>query len=191
MLHCRYDSSLTMSQKDRVITKLGNNEIDVLFLTPEMLLSKNFLKNVPQLNAPYVPPSLADAMSEDEPPSSSESDDELWSRVPLLVIDEVHCISSWGHDFRLSYFRNMKVLQTKAWFCNSRVLGTSATVSDSTLIDIQSVLDRRPTIVRGDLFRPNMSIRKLESGSAIDRKNWLVRHLRKSKSSRMSCHWHH
>ncbi len=62
------------------------------------------------------------------------------ARIGLLVVDEAHCISDWGHDFRPDYRRLVNVLQRMP--DNLPVLGTTATANDRVIEDAQAQLGR-------------------------------------------------
>ena len=70
------------------------------------------------------------------PPSASRCCHQLAPRVGLLVVDEVHCISDWGHDFRPDYRRIGRVLELLP--DGVPVLGTTATANDRVVADIES-----------------------------------------------------
>jgi ATP-dependent DNA helicase RecQ len=73
--------------------------------------------------------------------------------IGLVVIDEVHCVSMWGHDFRPDYLfirRALDALGTPA------ILGMTATATPATEREIASALGREPEIVRTSVVRPNL-----------------------------------
>jgi len=87
--------------------KIKGGEIDLLLVSPERFANERFLRNV--LNA-------------------------VSGRIGLLVIDEAHCISDWGHDFRPDYRRIVNIL--KQLPPNLPVVGTTATANDRVIQDI-------------------------------------------------------
>ena len=73
--------------------------------------------------------------------------------VGLVVIDEVHCVSMWGHDFRPDYLfirRALDALGTPA------ILGMTATATPATEREIATALGREPEVVRTSVVRPNL-----------------------------------
>ena len=91
--------------------RILKNEIDCLLISPERLANDNFIKTVLQPTA---------------------------NSISLMVIDEAHCISDWGHDFRPDYRRIVNILRQLP--ANTPVLGTTATANDRVVEDIQTQL---------------------------------------------------
>jgi len=80
----------------------------------------------------------------------------------LIAVDEAHCISHWGHDFRPSY-RNLAGL--KARFGKLPVLALTATATEAVAADIVEQLGMRdPFAYRGSFFRSNLKIHALKKG---------------------------
>ena len=73
--------------------------------------------------------------------------------VGFVVVDEVHCVSMWGHDFRPDYLFIRRALET---FGSPPVLGMTATASPSTEREIAAALGRRFDVVRTTVVRPNL-----------------------------------
>jgi ATP-dependent DNA helicase RecQ len=82
----------------------------------------------------------------------------LLARVPiaLFAIDEAHCLSQWGHDFRPEYLR-LHELRELAATAHVPVIALTATATPRVLTEIAAALELvAPTIVRGDFQRPNL-----------------------------------
>jgi ATP-dependent DNA helicase RecQ len=99
--------------------------------------------------------------------------------VGLLVIDEAHCISDWGHDFRPDYRRVKDMLG--ALGPEVAVLGTTATANDRVVGDVVEQLaapDREPLrTYRGPLARTSLRLEALELPRPAERLAWLVENL--------------
>ncbi|MGB5311421.1 MAG: ATP-dependent DNA helicase RecQ [Polyangiales bacterium] len=99
-------------------------------------------------------------------------------RPPLVAIDEAHCISQWGHDFRPSYLRLGEVLERLQ---PPRVLACTATATPIVRREIQARLgldaDRSAVILRG-FSRPNLHLAVIESDSSADRRKLMLGALR-------------
>jgi ATP-dependent DNA helicase RecQ len=96
------------------------------------------------------------------------------ARVGLLVVDEAHCISDWGHDFRPDYRRLADMLA--ALPAGVAVLGTTATANDRVVADVaeQVGVDRT---YRGPLGRASLRMEVVELPAQADRLAWLATHL--------------
>ncbi len=76
--------------------------------------------------------------------------------IPLMVVDEAHCISQWGHDFRPAY-RNLRA--AKRLFPNATLLALTASATAEVTHDIIEQLGmRRPLLVRGSFLRKNLAL---------------------------------
>jgi ATP-dependent DNA helicase RecQ len=98
-------------------------------------------------------------------------------RPPLLAIDEAHCISQWGHDFRPSYLRIGEVIER---IQPPRVLACTATATPIVRQEIQERLglgsDRSAVILRG-FSRPNLHLSVVESDNSTERRKLTLRAL--------------
>jgi len=111
-----------------IYRQIADDELDLLLLTPEWVAKPDF-----QVNA------LGGGLE----------------NAGLLVIDEVHCISDWGHDFRPDYRRLVDVL---AYLDPELpVLGTTATATKRVILDIEEQFGDEFKISRGSLARPGLS----------------------------------
>jgi len=94
--------------------------------------------------------------------------------IGLIVIDEVHCVSMWGHDFRPDYLfirRALDALGTPA------ILGMTATATPATEREISTALGREPEVVRTSVVRPNLRYDVEIVDGEEDRLRTLVRRL--------------
>ncbi|GAH52504.1 unnamed protein product, partial [marine sediment metagenome] len=81
------------------------------------------------------------------------------ANVSLLVIDEAHCISDWGHDFRPQYRLIDRMVVNLPE--NLRLLATTATANNRVMSDLETVLGPNITTLRGDLNRPSLYLQTI------------------------------
>jgi ATP-dependent DNA helicase RecQ len=124
------------------------DEVDILIISPERLANDRFRTQV----------------------LSSIS-----SRVSLLVIDEAHCISDWGHDFRPHYRLLERIVSRLPM--NLRLLATTATANNRVMKDLSQVLGPNLTISRGDLNRPSLKLQTMRMPDQAERLAWLAEHM--------------
>ncbi len=134
--------------------KLEQNQIDVLLISPERLANEDFLEK-------YLLP--------------------ITDSIGLFVIDEAHCISDWGHDFRPDYRRIVRILSILPE--NVPVLSTTATANDRVVKDIQTQLGRKLEISRGSLVRASLKLQNVHLPDPAARMAWLSDHLEKIPGS--------
>ena len=130
---------------DEIETTVRNDNLDILLISPERLANKRFVERV-----------LA----------------TVGDQVSLLVIDEAHCISDWGHDFRPYYRLIERVARDLP--PNMRLLGTTATANNRVVEDLQAVLGPDLQISRGDLNRPSLTLQTIRLRNQSERLAWLV-----------------
>jgi ATP-dependent DNA helicase RecQ len=138
---------------DGIQQMLLNGEVDILLISPERLANDQFRENT------LLP--VAD-------------------RVGLFVVDEAHCISDWGHDFRPDYRRIVRVLQ--ALPPNIPVLATTATANDRVVKDVAAQLGNL-NLERGPLVRESLQLQNIWLPSPAARMAWLAEHLPKLPGS--------
>ena len=95
--------------------------------------------------------------------------------VGLVVIDEVHCVSMWGHDFRPDYLFIRRALEALG---DPSVLGMTATATPAAAAEIATALGRDLAVVRTSIVRPNLRYDVEEVGGNEDRLRILVERLR-------------
>jgi len=136
----------------------------MLYVTAEMLCADTLYEAIPQLRVNY-----------------EEDKEDAWTLVALLVIDEVHCVSEWGHDFRAAYFSGLRNVLKAPWAEKALKLGASATVPMRVEKDLHKVLGKF-TVIRGDLWRSNISIRVIPGvSSTSDKSRWLSKWAQQEK----------
>ncbi|TDL96622.1 RecQ family ATP-dependent DNA helicase [Macrococcus carouselicus] len=87
--------------------------------------------------------------------------------IEMIVVDEAHSISDWGHDFRPDYQRIVYLL--KSFPDHIAILGTTATANDRVIQDIKDQLGDELQVFRGDLIRDNISIQVNPAQSKVER----------------------
>ena len=97
---------------------------------------------------------------------------DLVAQVGLLVVDEAHCISDWGHDFRPDYRRIARILHEVP--AGVPVLCTTATANDRVIDDIRSQLGDGLEVLRGTLDRRSLRLAVLDLPSQPERMAWLA-----------------
>ncbi len=97
---------------------------------------------------------------------------EVAERISLLVIDEAHCISDWGHDFRPDYRRIERTARDLP--TNLRLLATTATANDRVMDDLAAVLGPGLEVLRGDLNRPSLMLQTIRLPRQSQRLGWLA-----------------
>ena len=95
-------------------------------------------------------------------------------RIGLLVVDEAHCISDWGHDFRPDYRRIVNVLRQMP--VNMPVAGTTATANDRVIDDVTGQLGALK-VQRGHLMRESLHLQTIRLETQPERLAWLAEHI--------------
>ena len=133
---------------ETVEATLMRNEVDILLISPERLANEHFRNEV------LAPVS---------------------GRISLVVVDEAHCISDWGHDFRPSYRFIERIVRTLPQ--NLRLLATTATANNRVMQDLEIVLGPNLTISKGDLSRPSLFLQTIRIPGRAERMAWLANHI--------------
>lgn len=97
--------------------------------------------------------------------------------TPLLIIDEAHCISDWGHDFRPHYRQIERIIRSLP--ANVRVLATTATANHRVMDDLSVVLGPKLEVSRGDLGRQSLTLQTITLPTYAERLAWLAERLGK------------
>ncbi|HEU4390135.1 MAG TPA: helicase-related protein, partial [Blastocatellia bacterium] len=105
----------------------------------------------------------------------------LRKRLGLFVVDEAHCISDWGHDFRPDYRRILRIVQDLS--PGIAVLGTTATANNRVVEDIRTQLGPELVILRGPLTRTSLRLQNLRIDGQSERLAWLAENLPKFTGS--------
>ncbi|AKJ10303.1 ATP-dependent DNA helicase RecQ [Streptomyces incarnatus] len=151
-IHARTINSSNTEEWDAVQAEIAAGRVDVLLVSPERLNNPDFRDQVlPKLSA----------------------------ATGLLVVDEAHCISDWGHDFRPDYRRLRTMLGDLP--PGVPVLATTATANARVTADVAEQLGTGGTsdalVLRGPLDRESLSLGVLRLPDAAHRMAWLADHL--------------
>ena len=125
--------------------RLRRDEADILLISPERLGNERFRAGV-----------LA----------------EIAERIAFLIIDEAHCISDWGHDFRPHYRLIERIIRNLP--VNLRLLATTATANNRVMDDLVAVLGPDLEVLRGDLHRPSLLLQTIRMARQSERLAWLA-----------------
>jgi len=126
-------------------TGLIDGSVDVLLISPERLGNEEF--------ATEILPSIQGG-------------------IGLFVVDEAHCISDWGHDFRPDYRRLRRIIAGLP--PRTPLLATTATANDRVVADVVEQLGGDVRVVRGPLARASLSLQALTLRDGADRRAWLA-----------------
>ncbi|MFD7767220.1 RecQ family ATP-dependent DNA helicase [Streptomyces sp. NPDC059787] len=151
-IRARTINSSNSEEWDSVQTEIAAGDVDVLLVSPERLNNPDFRDQVlPRLSA----------------------------ATGLLVVDEAHCISDWGHDFRPDYRRLRTMLADLP--DGVPVLATTATANARVTADVAEQLGTGGSsdalVLRGPLDRESLSLSVLRLPDAAHRMAWLADHL--------------
>jgi ATP-dependent DNA helicase RecQ len=151
-IHARTINSSNAEQWETIQAEVTEGTVDVLLVSPERLNNPDFRDHV-------LP--------------------ELAAATGLLVVDEAHCISDWGHDFRPDYRRLRTMLADLP--PGVPVLATTATANARVTADVAEQLGTGSgsdaLVLRGPLDRESLSLGVLQLPDAAHRLAWLADHL--------------
>ena len=140
-------SDMTYDERSSSWNNFKNGKEKIIYLSPEKIMSEDFLNQLKTLD------------------------------IGLFVIDEIHCVSKWGHNFRPDY---NQLSQLKSLFPNSNIIGFTATADQTTRLDIlEKIFNKNVNVFISSLDRPNLSL------SITQKTNWksqLLEYLRDRKS---------
>ncbi len=137
-------NSANQDDWEEIEAQIRAGEIDLLLISPERLQNERFRDDV-------LP--------------------QLIEEMGMLVVDEAHCISDWGHDFRPDYRRIAQVLQQLR--PDVPVLCTTATANDRVIADVVAQLGDELQVLRGPLERESLRLAVIDLPAAAERLAWL------------------
>jgi ATP-dependent DNA helicase RecQ len=135
-------NSTNIDDWERLMEEMESGRIDVLLISPERLANPTFAHRI----GPLI------------------------GQVGLIVIDEAHCISDWGFDFRPDYQRLSKVLTASS---ATPVLATTATANDRVTEDVAQQFGPSTVVLRGSLSRTSLRLSVIGGLGPLERYAWV------------------
>ena len=141
-------NSSNQKEWEDVQTRFLRGKVDILLVSPERLANDDFRDNI------LLP---------------------ISGDIGLFVIDEAHCISDWGHDFRPDYRRIVTII--KLLPPTVPVLATTATANDRVVDDVNRQFDKRLEVMRGSLVQSSLRLQNIKLIDRAERLAWLAGHM--------------
>ncbi|WP_306396520.1 RecQ family ATP-dependent DNA helicase [Telluria beijingensis] len=126
------NSSLSAEEEHAAIEAIASESCEIVFCTPERLVSPDFIAVLRKVT------------------------------LDIVVIDEAHCISQWGHDFRPAYIGLAAAIEAIG---RPPVLALTATATDEVIADIGKQLGRKLNVINTGIYRPNLHYRVQQATS--------------------------
>jgi len=136
------NSTLSAREERAALNKIRRGRTEMVFTTPERLTDPAFLKVLQN------------------------------AQLDLFVIDEAHCISQWGHDFRPAFLEMAHAMQALG---NPPVLALTATATSRVIEDIGRQLARELTVINTGIFRPNLHFRVVHATNDEEKQAHVLR----------------
>lgn len=139
------NSEQSYDENQDAIQRALNNEIKILYIAPERQENDEWIMATRQL------------------------------KLSMIVIDEAHTISTWGHDFRPSFRRIINLVQLLPK--HLPILATTATATKRVQQDIERQIGGQLTTIRGNLVRPNFELQVVKVQSEDEKMIWLAQNI--------------
>ena len=143
-VRCYTINSTNPREWDDIRAKILSDAADLLIVSPERLANDDFRTTILE---------------------------QITDRIGLLVVDEAHCVSDWGHDFRPDYKKISRLLEHLPR--TVPVLATTATATNRVIDDIKAQLGGEVDVSRGDLVRKSLFLQNIRLPSQEARLAWL------------------
>ena len=130
------NSSLCAEEEHAALEAIASESCEIVFCTPERLVSPDFIDVLRKVT------------------------------LDIVVIDEAHCISQWGHDFRPAYIGLAAAIEAIG---RPPVLALTATATDEVIADIGKQLGRKLNVINTGIYRPNLHYRVRQVTSAREK----------------------
>jgi len=144
------NSSISENTKERILDLVENKKVRLLYLAPESLKSERILEVLKKLD------------------------------IGLFVIDEAHCISTWGHNFRPDYLRLPEIIEE---LNHPQILALTATATKEVEDDIQKQLKTQCKVFKASFDRPNLYIDVIPLGKNVKKELFLISLLKQLEGS--------
>ncbi len=144
------NSSISENIKEKILDLVEKKKVKLLYLAPESLKSERILEVLKKLD------------------------------IGLFVIDEAHCISTWGHNFRPDYLRLPEIIEE---LNHPQILALTATATKEVEEDIQKQLKTRCKVFKASFDRPNLYIDVISLEKNVKKELFLVSLLQRLKGS--------
>ena len=145
------NSEQTQEENTRIICDAKDGKIKILYIAPERQENSEWIEATRQMN------------------------------LSMVVVDEAHCISVWGHDFRPAFRRIINLVNLLP--VGLPVLATTATATKKVEADIAQQMGDNLTIIRGNLMRENFKLFVIKVSSEDEKLIWLGKNLEKLPGS--------
>lgn len=147
------NSSVTESEQQESLAQVKSEQSDFIFTTPERLTDEDFLAAIRA------------------------------KTIDFVVVDEAHCISNWGHDFRPAFLQMREAFRQLK---NPPVLALTATATPEVIEDIKKQLDRpQMRVVNGGIFRQNLNFEVVHTTSDTEKRQRLAEILRETEGAKI------
>jgi ATP-dependent DNA helicase RecQ len=147
------NSSVSETEQRESLKQVEREKSDFVFTTPERLIDADFLKTIKD------------------------------KEIDFVVIDEAHCISQWGHDFRPAFLEIRAALKQLK---NPPVLALTATATPEVVEDIKRQLDRpKMQIINSGIYRPNLHFAVVNTTNDLEKRENLAKVLRETEGSKI------
>lgn len=139
------NSEQSPEENSKILEDAKSGKIKILYIAPERQENEEWIEAVRYMN------------------------------LSMVVIDEAHCVSVWGHDFRPAFRRMINLI--KLLPAGLPVLATTATATKKVELDIESQIGDNVTVIRGNLLRENFELYVIKVDSDDEKLIWLGKNL--------------
>lgn len=142
---CCINSEQTKKENEAILESAKEGKIQILYIAPERQENIRWLEAIPEI------------------------------RLAMVVVDEAHCISVWGHDFRPAFRRIINLVNLLP--AGLPVLATTATATERVQQDVEKQMGSSLTVIRGNLLRGNFRLFVVKVKDEDEKLIWLGRHI--------------